>query len=165
MENREILHVFLQVLCRKVPLHFDKEVQLFKNVDAYRYKTPLNVFAHPDQNTENQCYCLNTEKCLPSGVINATKCYNGAPIYPSFPHFFSGDPVIYEDILGINPIAELHQTYADIHPRFAFPISGASRIQINVAVHKTDLTRSKTLELRKYLTTNIYIYISEYFRN
>lgn len=143
LNTREDLQVFLQVLCRKISLHFEKEVTILNNIDAFRYRTPLNTFSNPDDNSENACYCHNTEVCLPSGVINATKCYNGAPIFPSFPHFFSGDPNIYKDFEGIQPSRELHQTYADIHPRFAFPISGASRIQINIAVHKGSFLRSK----------------------
>ncbi|XP_004527492.1 lysosome membrane protein 2 isoform X1 [Ceratitis capitata] len=143
LDNKEDLQVFLQVLCRKIPLHFEKEVTILNNIDALRYRTPLNVFSNPKENPGNACYCHNTQLCLPSGIINATKCYNGAPIFPSFPHFFSGDPEIYKDFDGINPSQELHQTYADIHPRFAFPISGASRIQINIAVHKGQLLKRK----------------------
>ncbi|XP_037954964.1 lysosome membrane protein 2 [Teleopsis dalmanni] len=141
IENRTQLNVFLQVLCRKVPLEFEKEVTIFDDIDALRYRTPLTVFGNPQTNLNNACYCHNTEKCLPSGVINATKCYNGAPIYPSFPHFFSGDKEVYKHLEGINPDANLHQTFADIHPRFAFPIGGASRIQINIAVQKTNLIK------------------------
>lgn len=143
VETREQLNVFLQVLCRKIPLVFEKEVTIYDNIDALRYRTPLNVFANPDENPNNTCYCQNTKSCLPSGVINATKCYDDAPIYPSFPHFFSGDPSIYKDFEGIEPKQELHQTYADVHPRFGFPISGASRIQINLAVSKGELIRSE----------------------
>ncbi|XP_039957518.1 lysosome membrane protein 2 [Bactrocera tryoni] len=143
LNTREDLQVFLQVLCRKIPLSFEKEVTILNNIDAFRYRTPLNVFSSPENNPENECYCHNTQVCLPSGVINATKCYNGAPIFPSFPHFFSGDPKIYKDFDGIKPSRELHQTYADIHPRFAFPISGASRIQINIAVHKGSILKNK----------------------
>ncbi|XP_067629018.1 lysosome membrane protein 2 isoform X2 [Eurosta solidaginis] len=143
LENREDLQVFLQVLCRKIPLTFEKEVKILNNIDALRYRTKLNVFSNPNENPTNACYCRDTQLCLPSGVINATKCYNGAPIFPSFPHFFSGDPEIYKDIDGIKPVQGLHQTYADVHPRFAFPISGASRIQINIALHKGSILRNK----------------------
>uniref|UniRef100_T1PF54 CD36 family protein n=1 Tax=Musca domestica TaxID=7370 RepID=T1PF54_MUSDO len=147
VETREPLSVFLQVLCRKIPLHFEKEVTIYDNIDALRYRTPLNVFGNPEDNPNNTCYCQNTKRCMPSGVINATKCYDDAPIYPSFPHFFSGDPIIYKDFEGIEPKQELHQTYADVHPRFAFPISGASRIQINLALHKGELVRDKVKRL------------------
>ncbi|XP_002092932.2 lysosome membrane protein 2 [Drosophila yakuba] len=143
LQDRSTVNVFLQVLCRKVPLHFEKEVTIYNDIDVLRYKTPMDVFSHPSKNPANQCYCQNTELCLPSGVINATKCYGDAPIFPSFPHFFTGDPVLYKDFEGIEPDAELHQTYADIHPRFGFPISGASRVQINIMLDKTPILRNQ----------------------
>lgn len=143
LQDRRSVNVFLQVLCRKVPLHFEKEETIYNDIDVLRYRTPLDVFAHPSENPANECYCRNTDRCLPSGVINATKCYDDSPIFPSFPHFFSGDPVLYKDFEGIKPDAELHQTYADIHPRFGFPVGGASRVQINIMLDKTPLLRSK----------------------
>ncbi|EDW49298.1 lysosome membrane protein 2 [Drosophila sechellia] len=142
LQDRSTVNVFLQVLCRKVPLHFEKEVTIYNDIDVLRYRTPMDVFSHPSKNPANQCYCRNTELCLPSGVINATKCYGDAPIFPSFPHFFTGDPVLYQDFEGIEPDAAVHQTYADIHPRFGFPISGASRIQINIMLDKTPILRN-----------------------
>ncbi|XP_017070192.1 scavenger receptor class B member 1 isoform X1 [Drosophila eugracilis] len=148
LQDRSTVNVFLQVLCRKVPLHFEKEVTIYNDIDVLRYRTPMDVFAHPSENPANQCYCQNTELCLPSGVINATKCYADAPIFPSFPHFFTGDPVLYEDFDGINPDAQVHQTYADIHPRFGFPISGASRVQINIMLDKTPILRNQGHRLK-----------------
>ncbi|EDX08652.1 scavenger receptor class B member 1 [Drosophila simulans] len=143
LQDRSTVNVFLQVLCRKVPLHFEKEVTIYNDIDVLRYRTPMDVFSHPSKNPANQCYCRNTELCLPSGVINATKCYGDAPIFPSFPHFFTGDPVLYQDFEGIEPDAAVHQTYADIHPRFGFPISGASRVQINIMLDKTPILRNQ----------------------
>ncbi|XP_017120067.1 scavenger receptor class B member 1 [Drosophila elegans] len=148
LQDRSTVNVFLQVLCRKVPLNFEKEVTIYNDIDVLRYRTPMDVFAHPDENPANQCYCQNTELCLPSGVINATKCYGDAPIFPSFPHFFTGDPVLYKDFDGIKPDADIHQTYADIHPRFGFPISGASRVQINIMLDKTPILRNQGARLR-----------------
>ncbi|TDG46420.1 hypothetical protein AWZ03_007194 [Drosophila navojoa] len=148
LQTRSTVNVFLQVLCRKVPLRFEKEETIYNDIDVLRYRTPLDVFAHPSENPANECYCRNTDLCLPSGVINATRCYDDSPIFPSFPHFFTGDPILYKDFEGINPDAELHQTYADIHPRFGFPISGASRIQINIMLDKTPLLRNQAWRMQ-----------------
>ncbi|CAD7078472.1 unnamed protein product [Hermetia illucens] len=132
MDKKKRLEVFIPAMCRKLPLEYDSEVNLFEGVPAWRYKTPASVFAHPNINPENQCFChIETGVCSPSGVFNGTLCYD-APVYVSFPHFYGGDPVLYQQFDGIKPDSSLHQTYADIHPRLAFPIGGASRIQINV---------------------------------
>lgn len=136
MDKKKPLEVYIQSLCRKLPLVFDSEVNVFDGVPAWRYKTPMNVFAHPDENPDNQCFChIETGVCPPSGVFNGTLCYE-APIFVSFPHFFTGTPNLYKNLEGIHPDPKKHQTFADVHPRLAFPIDGASRIQINVQVIK-----------------------------
>ncbi|XP_055537622.1 lysosome membrane protein 2 isoform X1 [Wyeomyia smithii] len=138
MDKRQTLYVFIKSLCRKFPLRYEKEVTLFDGIPAWRYKAPLDVFAHPNISADNQCFChLGSASCPPSGLLNATLCSYGAPIYASFPHFYTGDARLLEVVEGLNPQREKHETYADIHPRLAFPIDGASRFQINVQVKKT----------------------------
>lgn len=137
MDKKQPLQVFIKAFCRKFPMVYDSEVSLFNGVPAWRYKAPRNVFDHPKKNPENECYCdVNSAKCPPSGVFNATLCFD-APIYSSFPHFLYGDKKLFEKIDGLKPNEAEHLTYADIHPRLAFPMAGSSRFQINVQVHRT----------------------------
>lgn len=137
MNKKNTLYVFMKSFCRKFPLKFDSEVNIFDGIPAWRYKAPINVFSHPNENPENQCYCdIKSGTCSPSGVFNVSKCFDDAPIMISFPHFLNGNELLFKNIDGLNPNESLHRTYADIHPRLAFPIGGASRIQINVQVHK-----------------------------
>lgn len=136
MDQKQPLDVFIKAFCRKFPMHFDSEVSLFNGVPAWRYKAPKNVFDSPDKNPANQCYChINSDKCAPSGVFDATPCFD-APIYSSFPHFLYGDKSLFENIDGLAPNESDHLTYADIHPRLAFPMAGSSRFQINIQVYK-----------------------------
>lgn len=135
MDQKQPLPVFIKAFCRKFPLYFDSEVNILGGIPAWRYKAPLNVFEHPTKNPENQCYChIASGTCPPAGVFNASKCFDDAPIFASFPHFFTGEDSLFENIDGLNPDEKLHRTYADVHPRLAFPIGGASRFQINVQV-------------------------------
>lgn len=137
MDKEQPLQVFIKAFCRKFPMMFDSEVSLFSGVPAWRYKAPKNVFDSPDKNPENECYCDSAAgQCPPSGVFNATLCFD-APIYASFPHFLYGDKKLFQHIDGLSPIESEHLTYADVHPRLAFPMAGSSRFQINVEVHKT----------------------------
>lgn len=134
LDKKHKLEVFIKAFCRKFPLVYHSEVSVFDGIPAWRYKPPANVFSHPDINPENQCYChIDSGVCPPSGVFNATLCFE-SPIYSSFPHFLYGDKSLFEYIDGLNPNEEEHLTYADIHPRLAFPIDGASRFQINIQV-------------------------------
>lgn len=143
MDKKKRLEVYIQALCRKLPLVFDSEVNVYDGVPAWRYKTPLNVFSHPNYNPDNQCYChIESGVCPPNGIFNGTRCYN-APIFISFPHFYSADETLYSDFEGIKPNASIHQIFADIHPRLAFPIDGASRIQINIQLHKEKIIAQK----------------------
>lgn len=144
MDKNQTLYVFIKSLCRKFPLLYEKEVTLFDGIPAWRYKAPTNVFAHPSINKDNQCFChLDSGSCPPSGLLNATLCSYGAPIFASFPHFYTGDEKLLETVNGLHPQRELHETFADIHPRLAFPIDGASRFQINIQVRKTSMISGK----------------------
>ncbi|XP_053661635.1 scavenger receptor class B member 1 [Anopheles marshallii] len=137
MDRKQPLKVFIKSLCRKFPLVYDSEVTALDGIPAWRYKIPTNVFSHPDEHMPNHCYChLDTGSCPPSGLFNITGCSMGAPIFASFPHFYTGDRQLIESIEGVEPVQEKHETYADVHPRLAFPIDGASRFQINVQVQK-----------------------------
>ncbi|XP_050074377.1 lysosome membrane protein 2 [Anopheles maculipalpis] len=137
MDRKQPLQVFIKSLCRKFPLVYDSEVTALDGIPAWRYKIPNNVFSHPDEHTPNHCFChLESGSCPPSGLFNITGCSMGAPIFASFPHFYTGDRKLIESIEGVEPVQEKHETYADIHPRLAFPIDGASRFQINIQVQK-----------------------------
>lgn len=134
LDKHHKLDIFIKAFCRKFPMVYDSEVSLFNGVPAYRYKAPRNVFDNPAKNPDNKCYCSAAE-CAPSGIFNATPCFD-APIYISFPHFLFGDDELYENIEGLSPNENDHLTFADIHPRLAFPMAGSSRFQINVQVFK-----------------------------
>lgn len=139
MDKKHPLYVFIKAFCRKFPLIYDSEVNIFDGVPAWRYKAPTNIFSHPDINPENQCFChIESGSCAPSGVFNATLCFD-APVFSSFPHFLYGEQSLFKKIDGLYPDEKKHVNYADIHPRLAFPIGGASRFQINVQVQKVNM--------------------------
>lgn len=139
MDKKHSLQVFIKAFCRKFPLVYHSEVNIFDGIPAWRYKAPKNVFANPDINPENQCYChIDSGSCSPNGIFNASLCFK-APILTSFPHFLTGDKLLFRDLDGLQPDEDKHLTFADIHPRLAFPIGGASRFQINVQIHKVDM--------------------------
>lgn len=137
MNQKHQLEVFIKAFCRKFPLAFDSEVNIYDGIPVWRYKAPKNVFGSPNENPENQCYCSNSGSCAPSGVFNATLCFD-SPIFASFPHFLYGEESLFKNVEGLHPDPNKHLTYADIHPRLAFPIDGASRFQINVQVQRGD---------------------------
>lgn len=136
MDKKQPLQLFMKAFSTKLPLVYEKKVNVLNGIPAWRYKLPLNVFAHPDNNTVNSCYCdTRTNNCPPSGLFNASLCFD-APMFLSCPHFFTGDPKLFENIEGLKPDETKHESYVDVHPELAFTIEGASRFQINVQVQK-----------------------------
>jgi len=39
-----------------------------------------------------------------------------APVYLSFPHFYKADPKLLEDVEGLSPDQEKHETFLKIQP-------------------------------------------------
>ncbi|KAG5681147.1 hypothetical protein PVAND_010607 [Polypedilum vanderplanki] len=128
------LEIFIKSICRTFPLEYDREVTVLNGLPAKRYRPEPNVFGSSDVNEKNKCYCdLDREKCPPNGVFDASKCI-GLNLLMSYPHFYEGDESLRRHFEGLNPTKEKHGTFADIHPRMAFPIGGASRMQVNFKV-------------------------------
>lgn len=141
VDKNHTLNIFIKDMCRAFPLDYVEDVNVFEGVPAWRYRASPDVFVNSSVKEENGCFCLNGI-CPPNGVFDASKCNFDAPVYVSFPHFYTGDAKLFEKFEGLNPSAEHHMTYADIHPRLAFPIDGASRFQVNVKIFKTNFISS-----------------------
>lgn len=145
VDKKQPLQVFIEGMCRKLPLIYEKDVEAFNNLSVWRYKMPLNVFSHPDNNTANECYCdSKTSECSPNGIFNVSLCYGG-PMFLSLPHFFTGDPSLFENIGGLMPDESKHSTYIDVHPGSGISISGVARFQWNVQVQKENLLNGNLL--------------------
>jgi hypothetical protein len=136
MDKERNLDIFIKSICKPFSIKYEEEVTVLNGLPAWRYRPLPNVFGNSIVNPENKCYCdaeNPREKCPPSGVFDSTKCA-GVSILMSYPHFYEGDEVLLSRFEGLKPEAEKHATYADIHPRMAFPIGGASRLQVNVRI-------------------------------
>ena len=57
-------------------------------LNDFRFIPPQNVFAPPEENPDNDCFCLNEEGChVPRGLFNMSACQFGFPTMMSWPHF------------------------------------------------------------------------------
>lgn len=140
MDKEQELKIFVKSFCRTIKLQYEREVSVLNGIPAWRYKVPEGGFASSLTNPENQCYCdaENSNTCPPDGVFDASKCLDGIPLLLSYPHFLEGNESLFTHFEGLTPNRTLHETFADIHPRLAFPIGGASRLQINFRVKSFD---------------------------
>ncbi|KAG8010659.1 Lysosome membrane protein 2 [Nibea albiflora] len=87
-------------------------------------------------NPANAGFCVPAGNCLGSGVLNVSSCKQGAPIIMSSPHFYQADRKFVQDVFGMNPKKEQHETTIDIHPLTGIILQAAKRLQINVYMEK-----------------------------
>ncbi|XP_071452331.1 scavenger receptor class B member 1-like [Hetaerina americana] len=134
------LRVYRDAMCRPLILQYQKDVTIGKDLPAIRFQPPLDFLnsTHP----ENACHCLkNKEKCLPDGLTDMSPCYFNFPIAVSYPHFYLADPRIQQNVLGMFPDEEKHQSFIDIQPVAGIPMQAHSRIQLNMIVKDTTQIR------------------------
>lgn len=138
VDKTQILQIFIKSFCRSFPLVYESEVTILNGIPAWRYRAPKGVFESSRTNPENKCYCEETrsKNCPPDGVFDTSSCADGIPLYVSYPHFYEGEESLFEHFEGLSPSFENHSMFADIHPRLAFPIGGASRFQVNMKIRK-----------------------------
>nr|XP_032525628.1 platelet glycoprotein 4-like [Danaus plexippus plexippus] len=140
LNKKTRLFVFNSNMCRRLPFDYLKDVEMEQGIRLMRYVMPSNVFDDPQSNPDNQCYCdVDSGTCPPRGIINVTACSMGAPLVASFPHFYRGDPKLYEDIQGLSPNGELHDSFIDIHPTLGIALNGRSSLQLNIQVKKSSV--------------------------
>lgn len=127
----------MKSICRTFNLEYEKEVTVLNGIPAKRYIPEPNLFGSSKTVENNKCYCDSefSNKCPPDGVFDAEKCV-GVSLLMSYPHFYEGDEILREPFEGLNPNRDQHETFVDIHPRMAFPIGGASRMQVNIRIKK-----------------------------
>ena len=135
------LYLFNRDLCRSIPLE-KLEMQgdvISSGVPGYRFVPPKNIFSPPEENPDNECFCMTDAGCnIPKGVFDMSACQYGAPIMMSWPHFFQADPTLLEGVIGLKPNPSKHQFFMDIQPKLGVALKAQARSQINVQMYKMD---------------------------
>lgn len=136
---------FAEELCRNINLDYSEE-SVKKGIPTYRFKIDPKTLAAPNIRSENACYCLKktlrNKWCDFSGLVDLSRCRQGAPLWGSAPHFFQGDPRLLDQVEGLKPEAERHEYFADIEPLTGFTMATARRYQLNVEVNTEALART-----------------------
>lgn len=142
-DRNATLEIYTKDMCRTFPLRYHGDGSVF-DIPSLRYKPTKDIFTA--SNTTNSCFCQKTsngnikeiQTCPPAGVFNISACSYNLPLLISFPHFYGGEKSLLNHVEGMSPCQELHETYADLHPRLGVLIGGWSRLQINVQVSVLD---------------------------
>jgi len=146
------LTIFIALMCRKITLHYEEDRE-YKGLVAQRFIPAANALgSHWEgedpllKNEENECYCMDNKgfPCFKSGVMNMGPCKTteslptGAPIALSAPHFYQADQSFRDAVIGMKPDKEKHQMYADIHPKFGFPLAFRPKFQLNAILRRDE---------------------------
>ncbi|KAI5091412.1 lysosome membrane protein 2, partial [Silurus meridionalis] len=150
----EKLYIFSSDLCRSIYATFESELSVM-GVPAYRFVPPSTVFANTTVNPDNAGFCVGGN-CLSSGLLNVSVCKQGAPIIMSSPHFYEADEKFADDIFGMRPTKEEHQTAIDINPLTGIVVQAAKRLQVNVYIEKLSAF-SQTGDVRTLVYPVMYI--------
>lgn len=125
------LMMYSSDLCRSLYLTYEKTVY-HGNLELYRYTLPREVLA---QTRENDCYCTDEFTCRDS-LVNLSPCKKGSPVVASTPHFYMGTNETINEVSGLNPNKEEHQTYLDVEPNTGVTFRAHKRIQISMPLKR-----------------------------
>ncbi|XP_067231943.1 lysosome membrane protein 2c [Chanodichthys erythropterus] len=151
----EKLYIFSSDLCRSIYALYESDVSV-QGVPGFRFVPPSEVFANLTINPDNAGFCVPAGNCLGSGLLNASVCKEGAPIIMSSPHFYQADDKFVQDVFGMNPKKEEHETVIDINPLTGLLLRGAKRVQVNVYLHQIP-TFSETGKIRTLVFPVMYL--------
>ena len=79
-------------------------------IALYRYSLPRDELASANQDPG---FYANG----PNGVLNLSAVFEeNAPVFASKPHFLDADKSYRENVIGMDPVRSLHDSYLDVEP-------------------------------------------------
>ncbi|XP_051536921.1 lysosome membrane protein 2c [Myxocyprinus asiaticus] len=151
----EKLYIFSSDLCRSLYALYESDVSV-QGIPGFRFVPPSEVFANLTINPDNAGFCVPAGNCLGSGLLNVSACKEGAPIIMSSPHFYQADEKFVQDIFGMNPRKEEHETAIDINPLTGLVLQAAKRLQVNMYLQQIPAF-SQTRNIRTLVYPVMYI--------
>ncbi|XP_040199388.1 platelet glycoprotein 4 [Rana temporaria] len=139
VNKKKPLYFFSSEICRSIYGLFETEY-MQKGIKLYRFVVPTAALASPVTNPENHCFCTDqvlSRNCTGAGVLDLRACQGGKPIFLSLPHFLYGSDFLLEQVSGLNPSKEEHETFVDVEPITGFTMHFAKRLQVNVMFQPT----------------------------
>lgn len=108
------------LLHRSLFFEYERDAKV-RGIPVYKYTVPDRFYAAPAKDETNACFCtsaagMSDVLCKTDGILDVSKCKNGAPIVISGPHFFQGDPMLRMNISGLKPDKDKHETFLEIEP-------------------------------------------------
>ncbi|CAN8210608.1 unnamed protein product [Coccothraustes coccothraustes] len=136
VKKDQVLRFFSSDICRSIYGVFHSK-QVVKGITLYRFVVPREAFAAPAEVPDNYCFCTDeeiSENCTIAGVLDISACKAKRPVYISLPHFLHASESVLNNVEGLSPNEEEHETYLDIEPVTGFTLRFAKRLQVNLLV-------------------------------
>ncbi|KFO86242.1 Platelet glycoprotein 4, partial [Buceros rhinoceros silvestris] len=136
VKKNQKLRFFSSDICRSIYGVF-RSKQEVKGIPLYRFTVPREAFASPVEVEDNYCFCTDkviSENCTLGGVLDISACKAGRPVFISLPHFLHASDSILNNVEGLSPNEEEHETFLDIEPITGFTLRFAKRLQVNLLV-------------------------------
>lgn len=134
VEVTDDVYFFIPDICRSGYLQFEYYYKL-RGIAVGRFSAPSFLYADADEYPDNIGFCTPPGgTCAPTGLVNATECQSGAPIYYSSPHFLYGTESLFEGVIGPEPVEEEHKVFFDIEMMTGIIFQVANRLQVNLRV-------------------------------
>ncbi|XP_063708642.1 sensory neuron membrane protein 1-like [Culicoides brevitarsis] len=131
LTKKSKIHAFASPICRSISMWFEKKIS-FKHVALSRFVTHFN--------STYDCYCRENDRelCPPDGTIELSMCLD-APLIGSKPHFYGGDPILFQMVKGLTPNKEKHDTFADFDLFAGTPLRAAQRLMVSLDMEPVDI--------------------------
>jgi hypothetical protein len=110
--QRDSIDVFIADIYRTLTLDYEKDVMV-NNILGFKYLAGKRVIDNGTNYAENLCF--NNDK-YPSGVMNISASRYSSPVFMSYPHFFEADEYYLQNVDGMNPNRDKHQSYITLEP-------------------------------------------------
>ncbi|VVC36119.1 CD36 family [Cinara cedri] len=134
----DLVHVYDKDLCRVWALRYRKDI-IKDGVTAGYYTPDDNLLETVEKNADNACFCEDDTQCTIKGLQYIGPCQYNAPVYLSFPHFYNADPKLLDDVEGLSPDQEKHETFFKIQPRLGVPLEARVKVQLNLKVEQSTI--------------------------
>lgn len=113
--TRDSIALFTPDICRSIPFDYEKDVTVH-GITGYRYIAGERAVDNGTNFSENLCFSSDNVVPVHSGVMNISACRYGSPVFMSFPHYFAGDQFYLNEVEGLEPNKEKHESYFTIEP-------------------------------------------------
>jgi len=122
------LYLFSTDVCRSLYAKFENHSSVL-DIPTEIFSIPAELFVNSSVNPDNAAFDLNI-----SGILNVSRCRQGAPVFISFPHLLYANDDYKSRVDGLTPDANIHRTVFEVEQHTGLVLNAQKRLQINVLI-------------------------------